>query len=313
MVKKPKQWIDWRELADDLVASVNVTGKWLCWVNQPLGSVQSDHVGVADVVSLYESYNPVCRVYEIKISHSDFLADFNAGKYQRYLPHCSQMYFAAPKGIIKPEEVPPGTGLITRGDAGWHVAKGAPKHDWKPDSNMLLALTFSLGNAKKQARNSLESPMLNGKRNTNPNNYLAPEYDGKMTLADLRDCDLRRFSKHYGHEIARKIAEGKEIVDKAEELKKRIETSTEMRFHGYSFESVAAQLESHIKTLYSQRENLEDVILLCDLLGHLARGNYQWFNISQTEELLKRVHAHQEEIEKRREEIEKEVKHGSRK
>lgn len=49
------------------------------------------------------------RGYEIKVSRADFLAD---KKWQSYLPYCSWFYFIAPEGIIKPEELPDGVGLM---------------------------------------------------------------------------------------------------------------------------------------------------------------------------------------------------------
>jgi len=46
--------------------------------------------------------------YEIKISRSDFLSD---NKWHSYLPLCNQLYFACPKGMILPSEMPKGVGL----------------------------------------------------------------------------------------------------------------------------------------------------------------------------------------------------------
>ncbi|MHA7813237.1 MAG: MmcB family DNA repair protein [Phycisphaerales bacterium] len=46
--------------------------------------------------------------YEIKVSRSDFLQD---DKWRNYLEYCNQFSFVAPKGVIKPEELPEGIGL----------------------------------------------------------------------------------------------------------------------------------------------------------------------------------------------------------
>lgn len=47
--------------------------------------------------------------YEIKCSRSDFLND---NKWPEYLKYCSDFYFVAPPGIIQPEELPSGVGLL---------------------------------------------------------------------------------------------------------------------------------------------------------------------------------------------------------
>lgn len=46
--------------------------------------------------------------YEVKVSRSDFLQD---DKWRNYLEYCNQFSFVAPKGVIKPEELPAGVGL----------------------------------------------------------------------------------------------------------------------------------------------------------------------------------------------------------
>lgn len=53
--------------------------------------------------------NPCIRIYEIKVSRSDFLRD---GKYHLYKQYCHEMYFACPKGLIKKEELPDEIGLL---------------------------------------------------------------------------------------------------------------------------------------------------------------------------------------------------------
>ena len=52
--------------------------------------------------------------YEIKVSRGDFLQD---KKWKDYLQFCNYFYFLAPKGIIKPDELPKEIGLI---EFYWH-------------------------------------------------------------------------------------------------------------------------------------------------------------------------------------------------
>lgn len=59
--------------------------------------------------------NPRYIGYEVKVSRSDFLAD---KKWRDYLPFCSEFSFVCPKGLIAPEEIPEGIGLIYASDKG---------------------------------------------------------------------------------------------------------------------------------------------------------------------------------------------------
>ena len=52
------------------------------------------------------------RIYEVKSSRGDFLAD---GKWERYLPYCTHFAFVAPAGAIQRWELEPGVGLIEYG------------------------------------------------------------------------------------------------------------------------------------------------------------------------------------------------------
>lgn len=53
--------------------------------------------------------NPCFTGYEVKVSRSDFTGDT---KWPSYLPLCHMFYFACPKDLISPEELPPEVGLI---------------------------------------------------------------------------------------------------------------------------------------------------------------------------------------------------------
>jgi len=57
----------------------------------------------------FNRWNRETRGYEIKVSREDFLQD---KKWESYLKFCTWFYFVAPVGIIKPEELPDGIGLI---------------------------------------------------------------------------------------------------------------------------------------------------------------------------------------------------------
>jgi len=61
-----------------------------------------------DIIGI-NRYNRNVKIFEIKSCRHDFIKD---KKWQKYLPFCTQMYFAAPKGVIKAEELPAGVGLV---------------------------------------------------------------------------------------------------------------------------------------------------------------------------------------------------------
>jgi hypothetical protein len=64
-----------------------------------------------DVIGLGR-YTRQVRIYEVKSSRADFLAD---GKWPSYLPYCTHFAFVAPAGCIQRWELPPDVGLIEYG------------------------------------------------------------------------------------------------------------------------------------------------------------------------------------------------------
>lgn len=114
-----------RELSKSI--SRYLCDKWMTWVDQPLGSVWQA-CPRADVVAVAKSYSPIIvRIYEVKVSRSDFQRDIFEGKYKSYLPFCHYLYFAVPAGLLKKEEVPEGCGLVTFRDKNWHAVKSPIK------------------------------------------------------------------------------------------------------------------------------------------------------------------------------------------
>ena len=65
------------------------------------------------VINCFQSKGLLKIAFEIKVSRSDFLHERNnPDKRQPALMLSNQYYFAAPKGLIKPEEIPPECGLV---------------------------------------------------------------------------------------------------------------------------------------------------------------------------------------------------------
>lgn len=85
-----------------------------------------------DVFSIMPTLDPTkCRPWtcEVKVSRSDFLADIRAEKWKRYRRFSCRIWFAAPKGMIRPEELPDGLGLWEYGE---HVRHGETIMRWWP-------------------------------------------------------------------------------------------------------------------------------------------------------------------------------------
>lgn len=96
------------------------------------------------------------RGYEVKISRSDFLSDVGSQKWRKYLAVCHQVYFAAPSGLLKKNEIPHGAGLITLGDKGWQVIKSAPVHEPESlDADAVLSILFSTSRQDAEERDKL--------------------------------------------------------------------------------------------------------------------------------------------------------------
>lgn len=71
-----------------------------------------------------------CRptIYEVKVSRADFLADMaNPGKHQAYLELAQAVYYCCPEGVIKPQELPRGVGLLFETTKGQFVVQQRAK------------------------------------------------------------------------------------------------------------------------------------------------------------------------------------------
>lgn len=74
---------------------------------------------ILDAVAIRPSWTQPCITgYEIKVERSDFLRD---EKWRDYLAYTNEFYFAAPKGIIDPSELPDEVGLIVFNPASKNV------------------------------------------------------------------------------------------------------------------------------------------------------------------------------------------------
>jgi hypothetical protein len=92
--------------------------KDICFEEVKCGShVMNGGVPRIDFIAVAKSWANLCITgYEVKVDRSDFLRD---AKWDSYLPYVHRFYFACPKGLIQPTEVPDPAGLV------WCTEKGA--------------------------------------------------------------------------------------------------------------------------------------------------------------------------------------------
>lgn len=109
------------ELASDLAAHLRAITDRLVWENMQMGPAGSPRPDVYSVPKSYTRFTPLA--YEVKISVSDFRRDVTKGKWQSYLNFAVGVTFAAPAGLITKADIPPGCGLMVRGEDGWRTLK----------------------------------------------------------------------------------------------------------------------------------------------------------------------------------------------
>lgn len=110
------------DLAADLAAHLRGASDRLVWTDMQLGPAGSPRPDVYTVPCSFARFMPIA--YECKISVADFRRDVTAGKWTSYLQFAAGVIFAAPAGLINKMDVPPGCGLMIRGDTGWRSVKG---------------------------------------------------------------------------------------------------------------------------------------------------------------------------------------------
>jgi len=129
------------------------------------------------------------RAYEVKGVRSDFQRDVGSQKWRRYLQVFHRVYFAAPTGVIRLEDVPNDAGLILRGSKGWTVVKAARSH-LPPalTADAVLALLYR-GYEEHGAYRDLRTRMTFG-----PN-------------GEVKDCLT------FGYKVARQLREKKQELE----------------------------------------------------------------------------------------------------
>lgn len=101
-------------LGADLATKLRGDG-WIC-VHEIALCDQLSHRGDLVVMLCSGRINRV-DIYELKVARSDLLGDLRREKWRAYLEH-GAVWFAFPKGLADPREIPAEAGVIVRSDAG---------------------------------------------------------------------------------------------------------------------------------------------------------------------------------------------------
>lgn len=111
------------------------------------------------VINCYKSKGFKKIAFEIKVSRSDFLHEIaNPRKRFQALNLCNYFYFAAPKGLIKSDEIPEDCGLAEINDKGKIIwTKKAPQRDTnEPTWSFLASLARRIIKAEKEPADQVQ-------------------------------------------------------------------------------------------------------------------------------------------------------------
>jgi hypothetical protein len=252
-----------RELSKSIAQYLD--GKWMTWVDQPLGSVWQN-CPRADVLAIAKSYSPVViRIYEVKISRGDFQRDIFEGKYKSYLPFCNYLYFAIPSGLLKKEEIPEGCGLVTYSDKGWRAVKSPVKREISISQDFMLCLLMK-GYQDDYARyRDLEKKRL-GK------NW---EYKG---LADA--------AQEFGLKLSYDIAHSQHYAERAKVLREEIEKIAMREFNDLSL--AFSWIEHEVNSLLNKYKYGKEAGELLQLVMQLYNGE-TWNITKKLKEIAERL------------------------
>lgn len=223
-----KKW-GHNELADDLAKHLRGNSDRVVWTDMQMGPSGSPRPDVYTLLKSYSKFTPLA--YECKISTADFRRDVTAGKWQSYLQFAAGVIFAAPAGLIKKEDVPPGCGLIVRHGDVWRTVKGPtlkaietlPRDAW-----MKLIID---GIVREHQRTVDPQPRLADSWNTE--RALRKKYGNEIAEA-FRDMSMARFSFERKRQELAKSTEDLEAEqrERMEHARRRVEEELkEVRQH----------------------------------------------------------------------------------
>lgn len=145
-VKSPPEQTEHDQLLTSLAEHLRQGGKRVVLEQPMLGSRWGlkGSVPIPDVLAIRKSYTQrEVAIYEVKANRADYAKDLNTGKWERYLPKCNRFFFAAPAGLLRRDDVPPGCGLVVFGKGWMTVTAPVPRPDAGLEEDELLSIIFA--------------------------------------------------------------------------------------------------------------------------------------------------------------------------
>jgi hypothetical protein len=209
-----KKWTH-DELAHDLALYLQQrSDPLMVWEDMQLGSM---HSARPDVYTIRKSYSaPRPMVYEIKVTAQDYRSDVGSGKWQKYLPFCSAVVFAVPRGLVTKKDLPEGCGLIVRSEKGWRMAKGPTLSatglgDLPPEMWMKLVLDGVNRTTQERARDRATKWIYSAEAGVRLGKEVRDAINDKRGLLD----QIKRL-KNKVHEHEFYVAEAKRLTKEIE-------------------------------------------------------------------------------------------------
>ena len=230
----------------------------MMWLDMPMGPAGSQR---PDIWSLNKSFTrPNATTYEIKVSVNDYRSDITKGKWQGYLKYSCAVIFCVPQGLISKKDLPPGCGLMIRGENGWRTLK-APTMSRMPEIPGDVWLKLLMRGIEKEYKTvrSASIPVLNQYAN-DKRNFSKDVHTAITDLAQAR----------YAVERAKKNAEN--ILNQAKQQ--------EMHIYEKAKEHVSKEREA----LAVVREELSKALGI-----NLAERSWAWTARKEVQLLLDRL------------------------
>lgn len=110
--------------------------------------------------NVWPSSNYRTVAYEVKVSRSDFLNEIKDPlKRKPSEEFASECYFVVPTGLVKPDEVPEGWGLMTAGDGGLRTVKIAEQRQCGKDLPVRFVAALARRCADENAPKGVPAPL----------------------------------------------------------------------------------------------------------------------------------------------------------
>lgn len=187
------------------------------------------------------------RAYEVKASRRDLVRDLDAQKFRSYLAVFHRLYFAAPSGLVRLDELPKDVGLIVKTANGWQHVR-APSRGNLPEKlsvDAVLALLYrgyeEHGAARRLAeRLEWESGVPVAARRLGRRWTPAPTPPAREPLAD----ELAALRDLLEESLAVRLRSRGDLADQARRLRRFVAAWQEWERNAALFQRIAGWLSS---------------------------------------------------------------------